>query len=119
MKETLTMPPITLDDVIAAVAAEDTEINSAIAFVVSVPALVAAAAATAGIDQTKAAALVADITSQTTAITNAIVTGTGSAVTVPAPIPGVPVVPAPTPTPTVVANAAAAVAAMKKKLGIH
>ncbi len=111
--------PITLDTVIAAVAAEDTEINSAVAFIVSVPALVGAAAASAGIDQTKAAALVADITSQTTAITNALVQGTPTASTpAPAPSPAAPVVPTPTPTPTVVANAAAAVAAMKKKLGI-
>jgi len=102
------MPPdangnLTIDDVVAAVAAEDTEINAATAFIVSVPSLVAAAAASAGIDQPKALALVADIQGKTNELVAAISQGTSSAA----------------PAATATTTAATAVAAMKKKLGIH
>ena len=111
--------PITLDTLQAAMAAEDTEINSAIAFIVSVPGLVAAAAANAGIDQTKAAAMVADFTAQTNAIAAALITGTPAAsAPVPAPSTTAPTTPASAPTPEVASAAATAVANMKKKLGI-
>lgn len=112
--------PITLDTLQAAMTGEDNEINAAIAFIVSVPGLVAAAAAAQGIDQTKAAAIVADMSNQTTNIAAALITGTPSAgAAVPPPSPGAPVVPAPVASATVASNASAAVAAMKKKLGIH
>lgn len=67
------MPAI--DDLAAAVAAEDTVIGSAVTLLNGIPALIAAA----GTDPAKLAALQADIQAQTQTLAQAVVTGTPAA----------------------------------------
>lgn len=64
-----------IDDLQAAVAAEDTVIDSAITLIQGIPALIAAA----GTDQTKLAALQADITAKSTALAAAVAANTPAA----------------------------------------
>ena len=64
-----------IDDLQAAVTAEDTVIDSAIALIQGIPALIAAA----GVDPVKLAALQKDITDKTTALAAAVVAGTPAA----------------------------------------
>lgn len=73
-----------LDDLQAAVAAEDTVIDSAIVLIQGIPALIAAA----GTDPAKLAALQADITAKTQALSAAVTANTPT-----------PTEPAPAPTP--------------------
>ena len=80
-----------IDDLAAAVAAEDTTIDSAVALLNGIPALIAAA----GTDPVKLATLQADIASHTAALAAAVVTGT------PTPVPASPPV-----TPAAAATAA-------------
>lgn len=61
-----------VDDLAAAVAKEDTTIDSAIALIQGIPDLIAAA----GVDPAKLAALQADITAKTAALAAAVVVGT-------------------------------------------
>lgn len=81
-----------IDDLAAAVAAEDTTIDSAVVLLNGIPALIAAA----GTDPAKLAALQADITAKTAVLAAAVVTGTPT--------------PAPTPTPPVTPAAASSLA---------
>lgn len=85
-----------IDDLAAAVAAEDTVIDSAVTLIQGIPALIAAA----GVDPAKLAALQTDITAKTAALAAAIVVGT------PAPVATAPAV-----TPAVAATQAAAAVA--------
>ncbi len=66
-----------LDDLTAAVAKEDTVIDSAIALINGIPALIAAA----GTDPTKLAALQADITAKSDALAAAVTANTPTAAT--------------------------------------
>jgi hypothetical protein len=84
-----------IDDLQAAVAAEDTVIDSAVTLLNGIPALIAAA----GVDPAKLTALQADITSRTATLAAAVLVGT------PTPAPAAPPVTAP-------AAAAAATAAV-------
>jgi hypothetical protein len=68
-----------IDDLQAAVAAEDTVIDSAITLINGIPALIAAA----GTDQVKLAALQADITAKSKSLADAVVAGTPAAPTTP------------------------------------
>jgi cell division septum initiation protein DivIVA len=61
-----------IDDLAAAVAAEDTTIDSAVVLLNGIPALISAA----GVDPTKLAALQADITAKTATLAAAVVVGT-------------------------------------------
>ena len=66
-------PRITpIDDLTAAVAAEDTVIDSAVTLLNGIPALIAAA----GTDQAKLTALQSDITAKTTALAAAVLANT-------------------------------------------
>src|ERR1035437_7329908 len=69
-----------IDDLAAAVAAEDTVIDSAVVLLQGLPALIAAA----GTDPVKLAALQADIAAKTTALSAAVLAGT------PTPVPTAP-----------------------------
>src|SRR5258708_9686010 len=64
-----------IDDLQAAVAKEDTVIDSAITLIQGIPALIAAA----GVDPAKLAALQVDITANTKALAGAVVAKTGAA----------------------------------------
>ncbi len=64
-----------IDDLQAAVAAEDTVIDSAIVLIQGIPALIAAA----GVDPAKLAALQADITAKSTALATAVAANTPAA----------------------------------------
>ena len=64
-----------LDDLTAAVAAEDTVIDSAIALINGIPALIAAA----GVDPAKLAALQTDIKAKSTALAAAVAANTPAA----------------------------------------
>ena len=64
-----------IDDLQAAVTAEDTVIDSAIVLIQGIPALIAAA----GVDPAKLAALQADITAKSTALANAVAANTPAA----------------------------------------
>ena len=64
-----------IDDLQAAVAAEDTVIDSAIALIQGIPALIAAA----GVDPAKLAALQSDITAKSTALATAVAANTPAA----------------------------------------
>ena len=79
-----------IDDLAAAVAKEDTVIQSAITLIQGIPALIAAA----GVDPVKLAALQTDITAQTAALSAAVAANTPAA---PAPAPAA--APAATPAP--------------------
>src|SRR5258706_3931548 len=68
-----------LDDLQAAVAAEDTVIDSAITLINGIPALIAAA----GTDPAKLSALTADITAKRKDFADAVVANTGAATTAP------------------------------------
>src|SRR5258706_10600020 len=70
----------TLDDLQAAVAAEDTVIDSAITLINGIPALIAAA----GVDPAKLAALSADITAKSGALAAAVTANTSASTTPPA-----------------------------------
>ena len=70
-----------LDDLQAAVAAEDTVIGSAITLINGIPALIAAA----GTDPTKLSALTADITAKSKALADAVVANTSTAAPPPGP----------------------------------
>lgn len=61
-----------IDDLQAAVAAEDTVIDSAVTLLNGIPALIAAA----GVDPAKLAALQSDITAKTTALSAAVLANT-------------------------------------------
>jgi hypothetical protein len=69
-----------IDDLTAAVAAEDTVIDGAVALLHGIPPLIAAA----GVDPVKLSALQADITAKTTALAAAVLAGT------PTPVPTAP-----------------------------
>src|SRR6266403_1838817 len=69
-----------LDDLQAAVAAEDTVIDSAITLINGIPALIAAA----GTDPTKLAALSADITAKSKSLADAVAANTPAAAPPPA-----------------------------------
>ncbi len=69
-----------LDDLQAAVAAEDTVIDSAITLIHGIPALIAAA----GVDPAKLAALQSDITAKSTALAAAVAANTPAATPAPA-----------------------------------
>lgn len=77
-----------LDDLTAAVAAEDTVIDSAVTLINGIPALIAAA----GTDPAKLQALSADITAKSSALAAAVAAGTPAAPTgtVAAPAPDAP-----------------------------
>ena len=91
-----------IDDLQAAVAAEDTVIDSAVVLLQGIPALIAAA----GTDPAKLTALQADITAKTTTLAAAVLAGT------PTPAPSAPPV-----TPAAATTAAtAAVAASKSRV---
>ena len=77
-----------IDDLAAAVAKEDTVIQSAITLIQGIPALIAAA----GVDPVKLAALQTDITAQTAALSAAVAANTPAA---PAPAPAPAATPAP------------------------
>ena len=64
-----------IDDLQAAVAAEDTVIDSAITLIQGIPALIAAA----GVDPAKLAALQSDITAKSTALATAVAANTPAA----------------------------------------
>jgi hypothetical protein len=64
-----------IDDLQAAVAAEDTVIDSAITLIQGIPALIAAA----GVDPAKLTALQADITAKSTALAQAVAANTPAA----------------------------------------
>lgn len=64
-----------IDDLQAAVAAEDTVIDSAITLIQGIPALIAAA----GVDPAKLQALQADITAKSTALAGAVAANTPAA----------------------------------------
>ena len=81
-----------LDDLAAAVAKEDTVIDSAIALINGIPALIAAA----GVDPAKLAALQADISAKSDALAAAVTANTPAA---PAPAPAPAAAPAATPAP--------------------
>jgi len=68
-----------IDDLQAAVAAEDTVIDSAITLISGIPALIAAA----GVDPAKLAALQTDITTKTKALADAVAANTPAAATPP------------------------------------
>ncbi len=68
-----------LDDLQVAVTAEDTVIDSAIALINGIPALIAAA----GTDPAKLSALTADITAKSKALADAVVANTSAATTPP------------------------------------
>ncbi len=82
-----------IDDLAAAVAAEDTVIDSAVVLLNGIPALIAAA----GTDPAKLAALQKDITDKTTALAAAVIVGT------PTPAPASPAVTQPQATTAAVA----------------
>ena len=75
-----------IDDLQAAVAQEDTVIGSAIKLIQGIPALIAAA----GTDQTKLAALQADITAQSQSLAAAVAANTPAAAAPVAPAPAAP-----------------------------
>ena len=68
-----------LDDLQAAVAAEDTVIDSAITLINGIPALIAAA----GVDPAKLTALQADITAKSKALADAVTANTSASTTPP------------------------------------
>src|SRR5260370_20233843 len=68
-----------IDDLQAAVTAEDTVIDSAITLIQGIPALIAAA----GVDPAKLTALQADITTKTKALADAVAANTPAAATPP------------------------------------
>ena len=68
-----------LDDLTAAVAAEDTVIDSAVTLINGIPALIAAA----GTDPAKLQALTADITAKASALSAAVVANTPAATPAP------------------------------------
>src|SRR6266850_1515180 len=70
-----------IDDLQAAVAAEDTVIDSAITLISGIPALIAAA----GVDPAKLAALQTDITTKTKALADAVAANTSAATATPPP----------------------------------
>lgn len=71
-----------IDDLQAAVTAEDTVIDSAVVLLNGIPALIAAA----GVDPAKLAALQSDITAKTTALSAAVLVNTPTPVTTAAPV---------------------------------
>ena len=87
-----------IDDLAAAVAAEDTVIDGAVTLLNGIPALIAAA----GTDPAKLAALQADITAKTTTLAAAVLAGT------PTPVPAAPPVTAAAATTAATAAVAAA-----------
>lgn len=74
-----------LSDLQAAIAAEDTEIASVVAFLNGLPAAIAADIAAAAGDATALAAISTDVATQTQGLVTALTTGQGAANPAPAP----------------------------------